>query len=304
MILIGKYSLEQSLGEGGFGRIFAARHVELDQRVALKVMKDEVRKVPGAVKRFLREARTVARMRSEHVARVLDIGTMDTGAPYIALEYLEGADLASVLEESHTLPPRDVVDFVLQACHAVAEAHAMGVIHRDLKPANLFLTRSVDGTPLIKVLDFGIATMRPDHAASSASPRLTKTNGLLGSPEYMSPEQIAAPRTVDARADVWSLGVILFELMSGRLPFQGTSAVALCVEVTYGAAPSLRAHAPSVPEDLSRVVERCLAKSPPHRFADVAELAAALVPHGGPQAAVLGLKIAAIGAHAGHHCRA
>jgi serine/threonine protein kinase len=294
MILVGRYSLERSLGEGGYGRIFAARHVELEQMVALKVMKDDVRRMPGAVKRFLREARTVARMRSEHVARVLDIGTMDSGAPYIALEYLEGADLATVLEGSGPLSPRDAVDFVVQACHALAEAHAMGVIHRDLKPANLFLTRSVDGAPLIKVLDFGIATMRPEHVATSASSRLTKTEGLLGSPEYMSPEQIATPRTVDARADVWSLGVVLYELLSGRLPFAGISPVALCVDITYAATPSLQAVAPAVPAGLCQVIERCLAKSPKDRFADVAELVAALAPHGGAQAGPLAGQVAAI----------
>jgi serine/threonine protein kinase len=290
-VLAAKYRVERCLGEGAFGRVFAARHVELGHLVAVKVMKNEARNVPGAVRRFLQEARVVARMRSQHVARVLDMGTLETGAPYLVLEHLEGEDLASLLLRAGPLPAPQAVLYLLQACHALAEAHGLGVVHRDLKPANLFVTRGLDGEALLKVLDFGISKMR----TASVGPTLTKSHGVLGSPEYMAPEQIASPRDVDPRADLWSLGVILHELVVGRRPFDAPDLIALCVAVSYDPTPRLGSDAPA---GLQEVVERCLAKKPEGRYDAIAALAAALVPFGGPEAPELGRQIAAISGRA------
>jgi serine/threonine protein kinase len=291
-ILAGKYRVERPIGEGGCGRVVAARHVALDQVVAIKLLKRGV--LPGgeAVGRFLREARVVARLRSEHVARVLDVGTLENGDPYMVMEYLEGDDLATVLDRAGTLGVEEAVEHVLQACHGLAEAHALGIIHRDLKPANLFLTRTREGQAQVKVLDFGISKVAP--TGGDAPTGLTKSHKLLGSPWYMSPEQIAAPRKVDARSDIWSVGIILFQLLAGRMPFDSMHLVQLCVSITQDPTPPLRQWAPAVPRELEAVIERCLSKRPEGRFPDLVELSAALVPFGGPQAPVLGRRIAAL----------
>jgi len=269
-----KFRVERVLGQGGMGVVLIALHVELDQRVAIKVLNEKITSDAAAVERFVREARAAAKLRSEHVCRVSDVGRLDDGSPYIVMELLSGSDLAAVVANG-PLPVPTAIDYVLQACEALAEAHALGIVHRDLKPANLFLTRRLDGSPLVKVLDFGIA-----KAPAVEQLALTRTDTMMGSPGYMSPEQLRSARDVDARTDVWALGVILYQLMSGRVPFPATTLTELAVMIAMDppqpleVAPALRA-----------VVFRCLEKAPDDRYPDIGELAAALVPFGDSTAA-------------------
>jgi serine/threonine-protein kinase len=284
-VLAGKYLVERVLGEGGMGVVVAARHLHLNDQVALKFMLPAVLTVDAtAGKRFLREAQVVFRLRSEHVTRVLDVGTLEDGAPYIVMEYLEGMTLAELVLGRGPLPLARAVDYVLQACEALAEAHSIGVVHRDLKPQNLFLTHRLDGSPLIKVLDFGISKLSSELAGAAAA-SLTQGGTMLGSPQYMSPEQIAAPKKVDGRADIWALGVILYELLTGRVPFQARSVVELCMKVVNEPAPPLADQKPDLPRGFAAIVDRCLAKEPHRRYADVAELAGFLARFAAPGAA-------------------
>jgi serine/threonine-protein kinase len=220
--------------------------------------------------RFLREARAVVKLRGEHVVRVLDTGTLEHGMPYIVMELLEGRDLAAELAARGPLGIVEAVDWVLQACEGIAEAHATGIVHRDLKPANLFLTHRADHSPLIKVLDFGIAKMLDLARAPDYS--LTKTSALMGSPHYMSPEQIRNAKSVDRRADIWALGIVLYELLAGSAPFSATAAPALLAQIVADPPRPLRPLRPDVPRGLEALINRCLEKDPARRFADVAEL--------------------------------
>src|SRR4051812_480796 len=208
-ILGGKYRVDRVLGAGGMGMVVAATHLQLDERIAIKFLLPEALRNPEAVARFGREAKAAVKIRGEHVARVIDVGSFENGAPYMVMEHLDGRDLSSFIHERGAMPMSDAVDAVLQACEALAEAHALGIVHRDLKPANLFLTRRPDGTPSIKVLDFGISKL----TAPGADHSMTKTSAVMGSPLYMSPEQMTASRGVDARTDIWALGVVLYELL-------------------------------------------------------------------------------------------
>jgi serine/threonine-protein kinase len=273
------------------GYVVAARHVTLDQQVAIKILMPELCENEDAVARFLREARASVRIQSEHIARVLDVGTLDDGAPYMVMEFLEGRDLAHELEDRHRLPITEAVDFILQACEALAEAHALGIVHRDLKPANLFRTRRADGSAFIKVLDFGISkALVPDAKAVS----LTSTQGLIGSPFYMSPEQVRKPKTVDTRSDIWSLGVILHELLSGAPPFLSDTPLSILAAVVTDPAPLVRAMRDDVPEGLQLVILKCLEKEPARRYADISELAYALKPYAPLSAATAVARISAI----------
>src|SRR5882724_4501839 len=224
-LLADKYRVERVLGQGGMGYVVAALHIQLQQRVAVKILMPDLCEDREAVERFLREARAAVRIQSEHVARVLDVGTLQDGSPYMVMEYLSGRDLARELDALSQIPVLDAVHYVLHACEAVAEAHALGVIHRDLKPANLFLTYRNDGSPLVKVLDFGVA--KALSRDSVELPSLTATQSVIGSPQYMSPEQVRSPKTVDFRTDVWSLGIILHELLTGAPPFDGDTPFSL-----------------------------------------------------------------------------
>jgi serine/threonine protein kinase len=259
--------------------VIGATHLRLQQPVALKFLLPELAQNHEVVERFIREARASAQLRGEHVCRVSDVETAETGAPYIVMELLDGRDLASLLAAKRSLPVPLVADYVLQACVGVAEAHALGIVHRDLKPGNLFLTGRPDGTPLIKVLDFGIAKAQRDQAFS-----LTHTSTVLGSPSYMSPEQLRSPRVADVRSDIWSIGVILYELVSGRPPFIGESLTALALHITIDPAPPLIGR---IPPGFDSIVYRCLAKDPTQRYSDLGELAHALAPYAGPPGAVL-----------------
>lgn len=276
-VLAGKYRVEKVLGVGGMGMVVAATHLELEQRVALKFMLPDATRVAHAVDRFLREAKAVVKLRSEHVCRVMDVGRLDDGAPYIVMELLEGEDFADVLNNRTRLPAQEAVDLMLQAIEGVAEAHTNQIVHRDLKPANLFVTVDGDGSPLVKVLDFGISK-------SSVAGSATKTGDIMGSPSYMAPEQLMSTKSVDARADIWALGVIMYQAVTGELPFEGESLPVLCMAVLHDQPRAPIEIRPELPRVLSDVIMRCLDKRPEQRFSDVGQLATVLAPLGGTEA--------------------
>jgi eukaryotic-like serine/threonine-protein kinase len=271
-LIDGKYRVEQVLGEGGMGIVFQATHVRLGQRVAIKMLHPAMLSKPEIVERFEREARAAAQLRSPNAVRVVDVDVTPEHVPYMVMEFLDGHDLAVELAARKRFDVADAVDCVLQACTAMGEAHALGIVHRDLKPSNLFLAREGANT-VVKVLDFGISKM----AANELDVHLTSTLATMGTPLYMSPEQIRSAKSVDARADVWSLGVILFELLSGRPPFTGT-AMAVSAAIVADPPPELRHLQPAIPEALVHVVLKALAKSPEARWPDVQALAGALGP--------------------------
>jgi serine/threonine-protein kinase len=275
-VISGKYVVESLLGAGGMGVVVSARHVHLNQSVAIKLLR------PGAAvsstSRLLREARAAASIRSEHVARVLDVGTLDSGLPFIVMERLHGCDLSALLEARGRVPYAEAVSLLLQACEAIGEAHALGIVHRDLKPSNLFVTTRADGSPLVKVLDFGISKMQSPISFAGADPTLTASGSVLGSPAYMSPEQIRSVKGTDARSDIWAMGVILYELITGRGPFIGETLGDTLVKIASEPAAPLRSIAPEVPEGLANVVAGCLVRDTAARTASIPDLARALQP--------------------------
>jgi eukaryotic-like serine/threonine-protein kinase len=278
-LLAGKYRVENVLGEGGMGYVVAALHEQLNQRVAVKLLSPLLSENEDSVTRFLREARAAVRIRSEHVARVLDVGKLPDGAPYMVMEYLLGRDLSAELAERAQLEIPLAIDYLLQACEAVAEAHSIGLIHRDLKPSNLFLTHRPDGSPLVKVLDFGISkAIVPEEGELELPTSLTATHSVLGSPSYMSPEQVRRPKSVDVRTDIWSLGTILYEFLIGEGPFPGESPLAVLAAVVSDPTPSIRERRPDVPPELEAVVVKCLRKDPNQRYRTIAEFAEVLAP--------------------------
>ena len=220
----GKFIVERVLGIGGMGVVVAARHMQLGQSVAIKFLRRSAATSPESVNRFLREARASVGLQSAHVVRVMDVGTLDDGLPFMVMEHLNGTDLGQSLEMRGVLPVAEAVDCLVQAMDAVAEAHSLGIVHRDLKPSNLFLTARTDGSPLVKVLDFGIS-----KGVDTGGQRvdLTSTSMVLGSPLYMSPEQVRSTKSVDTRTDVWALGVILYELVAGVPPFEAETVTGL-----------------------------------------------------------------------------
>lgn len=279
-VLDGKYRVDRVLGVGGMGIVVAATHVQLNQRVALKFLLPAAMNNPQIIERFAREARAAVQIQSEHVARVTDVGRLPTGSPYMVMEYLEGVDLAQAVEKSGPMPVTQAVAYVLQACEAIAEAHALGIVHRDLKPANLFLARRAGRDPMVKVLDFGIS--KTNDAASG----LTQTSSVMGSPFYMAPEQMMSSKDVDARTDLWALGIILYELLTGKTPFGADSMPEVVFNVTQRDPAPIRGLRPEVPEELAEVISRCLAREPARRYQNAAKLAAALVPFGPPRSDV------------------
>ena len=265
-VLRGRYWIEEELGAGGCSFVLRARDQVLDQPVAIKILRTDVRTAPGMEARLLREARMIAQLSSDHVVRIFDVGMLDE-APFIVMELLVGADLGAGLARRGTLPQAIAVDYVLQACDALAEAHARGIVHRDIKPSNLFVTVRPDGSELVKVLDFGIS--KSPVLGDDVS--LTQTASLLGTPTYMAPEQMRSARDADARSDVWALGAVLYELLEGRPPITADSFAELVMAV------STQPHAPMVAApQLAAVIARCLAKAPDDRYPNIAALAADL----------------------------
>ena len=275
-LLAGKYRVEKVLGFGGMGVVVSAFRGDLEQRVAVKFLSQAAAERPDAAERFRREARAAAKIRSEHVARVLDVGTLDSGLPYMVMEFLEGNDIAEELRRLQRLPILDAVEFILQATEALAEAHAAGVVHRDLKPGNLFLAQRADGSRRVKVLDFGISKALNGTSVEELS--LTKTAALIGSPLYMAPEQMRSAKDVDTRADIWSLGAMMYEMLTGEPPYTGESIPQLCAALLHDEPIPLRQHRPEIPEGLEQAVLRCLRKDRDHRFPNVCELGRALLP--------------------------
>ena len=276
-VLSGRFRIEHVIGIGSMGVVLAARHLELDERVAIKFIRSEMQRVPGVLQRFAREAKAAVTIKSEHVAQVFDVGTADGIGPYIVMEYLEGRDLGQVLELEGRLTIRRAVHYVMQACEALAVAHSSGITHRDIKPENLFLTQKGD-LELIKLLDFGISKAALTGKVFGDELSGAEAQCLLGTPLYMSPEQIRSTAEVDHRADVWSLGAVLYELITARSAFVADSVRQVWTRILETSPTPLAMHCPEAPPSLQAVIDRCLEKDPARRFQNVAELAIALLP--------------------------
>jgi serine/threonine protein kinase len=288
-VIADKYRIERLLGSGGMAWVFEATHLLLQKSVAIKFLRtDRTLDNTEALARFRREGRMAASISGEAIARVLDVGTLDDGAPFLVMECLEGCDLDRVIGEKRRLSIETAVHFAVQACEGLAETHAAGIIHRDLKPSNLFLTRASDGALRVKLLDFGVSKLE----VPSSENGMTSTGALIGSPVYMSPEQMRSSRRVDHRCDIWSMGVILYELLAdGRSPFLAATLPEICARILDEKPEPLASFRPDVPRALDAVVLRCLEKAPARRFQTVADLAQALVPFGPPETRALALRI-------------
>lgn len=272
----GRFRIDRLLGSGSMGFVVAAWHLELDQPVALKLLNADVFEQGEAAARFRREVRAAARIKSEHVCRVIDVGALDGGAPYMVMELLDGNNLEEELQRRGTMPVAEAVGYMLEAVEALAEAHASGIVHRDLKPANLFIARRADRSRLLKVLDFGISkSMIDSHGPGDMS--LTKTGVIIGSPLYMSPEQMRSTKDADTLSDVWALGAILFQLVTGRPPYEGETIPELCAKLFTEDAPPPSTVRNGLPASLDVVLHRALAREPTRRFQTVAEFGAALL---------------------------
>ncbi len=272
-IVAGRYRVDRVLAEGGMGLVVAATHLHLDQPVALKLPRGEIVNNSEALARFTREARAAAQLKSEHVARVLDAGVSADGSPYMVMEYLEGHSLAQLLEMQGRLDVESATEYAIQVCEGLAEAHARGIVHRDVKPDNLFLVERAPGRQIVKLIDFGISKI------SFAEKGNLETSMIMGSPCYMSPEQLRSTATVDHRTDLWSLGATLFELLAGKGPFDGSQPLAdLFVSILERPAPNLRELCPEIPEALSATIARCLERNREVRLQTAAEVAMALLP--------------------------
>ena len=281
-IIAGKYRVERILGIGGMGVVVAAQHIRLDEKVALKFLLSAALTNPEAVARFVREARAASKIKSEHVARVLGRRDARQRLPVHGDGVPAGDGPLGVPVQKHgALPFPQAVDYVLQACEALAEAHAIGIVHRDLKPANLFLHPAhATGELCVKVLDFGISKLTAPGADSVS---MTRTTALMGSPLYMSPEQMVTSKGVDVRTDIWSLGVILFELVTARLPFDAQSVTELAIRIAMEPPTPLRSLRPDAPPGFEHLLARCLDKNRDQRFQTVADLAVALAEYAPPQ---------------------
>jgi serine/threonine-protein kinase len=268
-----KYRVERVLGQGGMGVVVAAWHLHLDRRVAIKFLLPEMLAHPSIVERFLREGRAASAIEGEHVARVMDVDTLDDGTPYLVMEYLDGHDLAHLLQSGTRVSVGQAVSWVLEACVAIERAHRLGIVHRDLKPANLFLATTPEGSVRLKVLDFGISKTLAAGAAG-----LTQAAFGMGSTEYMSPEQCLSARDVDTRTDIWALGVILYQLLTLRVPYSGDTPTQVYVEIMARPPAPPRMYRPDAPQELEAVILGCLERELARRIPTVSALVQRLAP--------------------------
>jgi tRNA A-37 threonylcarbamoyl transferase component Bud32 len=275
------------------GVVVEALHMQLDERVALKFLLPEFAYRPEFAERFVREARAAVKIKGEHVTKVSDVGTLDNGAPYMVMELLDGADLSSILQNNGPLPLHDAVDYVIQAAEALAEAHQAGIIHRDIKPANMFLARRSDGSSIVKVLDFGISKI-----IGGTTDGLTKTTATMGSALYMAPEQMRQAKSVDHRADIYALGISLYELLAGKQPYLADTLPELCALVLTGTPTPLREVRPDLPPQFAAVLERSYEREREQRYQSVAEFAFALAPFATPRSRTSLDRIARFAGHA------
>jgi serine/threonine-protein kinase len=274
-MVAGKYRIEELIASGGMGLVYRAWQPLIARHVAVKIVRPELMRHQDTEARFLTEARVLAQLETEHACRVLDGGKLDDGTPYMVLEYLEGADLRTVLNDAGRLDVTRCVDLVLQLLEPLAEMHAMGMVHRDIKPENLFVTRTKGRGESMKLLDFGICGERSDLRASA-----DENEEIMGSPQYIPPEHLGSPSIVDERGDIWSVGVVLYELLTGKVPFDGDQLTAIYAQILARPAPSLCELRPDAPVELDLIIRRCLAKELDERYPNVGELAAALAPLG------------------------
>jgi serine/threonine protein kinase len=283
-IIDGRYRICDVIGRGGMGAVLSAVDLQTRNTVALKVILPDYTHDPEAVRRFVSEARTAGALGNPHVAQLLNVGWLSGGLPYMVLEFLTGCSLGKRIQQGRTLSIPEAANYMLQACEGVADAHAKGIVHRDLKPSNLFVTQGADGAAHIKVLDFGISKVS-EQEANTWGGDLTQSNMLLGSPRYMSPEQLRCAKAVDARTDIWAIGVMVHRLVSGKLPFEADSVGGHLALIMSASPIALRVHAPDASEELEHVVARCLQRELRRRYQDVGQLAEALAPFvGTPQA--------------------
>jgi predicted Ser/Thr protein kinase len=285
-VINGRYLIERELGVGGVGIVYAARNIELDEPVALKFLKPETMTDAGIVGRFAREAKAAVSIKSEHVATVYDVGTLKDGRPFLVMEYLVGKDLGALLEERGKLPVVEAVEYALQVCEALAVAHAKGIVHRDIKPENLMLSERAAGIRVVKVLDFGISKAALTGLMFGENLPLVTTSNLMGTPMYMSPEQVRCQDNVDSRCDIWSLGMTLYEMITSSPPFRAQTVPELCAAILEQTPDSLETHRRDIPAGLNEVLLKCLAKATDDRYQNVAELAVALLPYGPKRARI------------------
>jgi serine/threonine-protein kinase len=276
-VINGKYVIESFLGEGGVGVVAGARNIELDERVALKFLRPEMLAQPEIIARFMREAKAACSIKSEYVANVYDVGTQPDGSPFLVMEFLEGSDLGSVVEERGIFDVREAAEYVMQTCEALAVAHAKGIVHRDIKPENLFLT-SRAGMSVVKVLDFGISKANLTGSIFGSALPVVKTVNLMGTPLYMSPEQIRSADGGDMRSDIWALGMVLYELLTGALPISAPTITELCAAILEAPMVSITQHRSDLPPAFVEQLERCIEREPARRFQNVAEMARAFMP--------------------------
>lgn len=280
-LVAGRYRVIKPLGEGGMGQVYLAEHEAIEKKVALKVLKREYSEKPDIVTRFQQEAISASRIKHPNVLDVFDFGQLDNGCFFLAMEFLEGHDLAVELEQQRVLSPERGVRIALQICRALSAAHSKGVVHRDMKPENVFLQRTADGEEIVKIVDFGIAQLRTAEEAAASQPqrrRLTKTGMIFGTPEYMAPEQ-AAGKKADHRVDIYAVGIILYEMFTGAVPFTGETFMAVLAAHLNDAAPPMRSIAPelALSPEFEALILRTLVKKPEERFQSMQELSQAIL---------------------------
>jgi len=287
-VVAGKYRIDRVIGFGGMGIVCAAQHLELGTPIAVKFVRPERAADERATSRFLKEARAAAQLQSQYACRVMDCGQLPSGGPYIVMEYLTGEDLRTRVDTRGPLDVQEAVLLALHACEALAEAHAKHIVHRDVKPENLFVAEGPGGVPLLKVLDFGISKQLSPLLVQRS---FTDSSESMGSPFHMSPEQMLDPSSVDSRTDIWSLGVVLYEVLTGQMPFAGETGPQLCANVMTTEPIAPQAHRHDIPDGLGRVILRCLQKDKTKRYADVGELSQALREFGGAGAALAAARV-------------